>query len=208
MSVIVAYGDSNTWGFDPAAGVRFPADLRWTGVMRRELGAGFTVIEEGLNGRTSVFDDPIEPYRNGLTYLPPCLMSHAPLDLVIISLGCNDLKRRFSLSPGDIASGAERLVLAAKSLPVGPGDSAPDVILAAPAPVVDLTEYADMFEGAREKSLSLGARFRAVAKLHGVGFVDAGEHIHCSPKDGIHFESDQHARLGAVMAAAVRERLG
>jgi lysophospholipase L1-like esterase len=208
MSVIVAYGDSNTWGFDPAAGVRFPADLRWTGVMRRELGAGFTVIEEGLNGRTSVFDDPIEPYRNGLTYLPPCLMSHAPLDLVIISLGCNDLKRRFSLSPGDIASGAERLVLAAKSLPVGPGDAAPDVILAAPAPVVELIEYADMFEGAREKSLSLGARFRAVAKLHGVGFLDAGEHIHCSPKDGIHFEADQHARLGAVMAAAVRERLG
>ena len=77
MSVIVAYGDSNTWGYDPIAGVRFAADMRWTGVMSRELGAGFTVIEEGLNGRTSVFEDPIEPYRNGLAYLPPCLLSPA-----------------------------------------------------------------------------------------------------------------------------------
>ena len=82
MPVIVAYGDSNTWGYDPAAGARFPAGVRWTGVMSAALGADFRVIEEGLNGRTSVFDDPIEPYRNGLDYLPPCLLSHAPLDLI------------------------------------------------------------------------------------------------------------------------------
>jgi lysophospholipase L1-like esterase len=208
MSVIVAYGDSNTWGYDPAVGARFPADLRWTGVMSRELGAGFCVIEEGLNGRTSVFDDPIEPHRNGLTYLPPCLLSHAPLDLIIISLGCNDLKRRFSLSPNDIAQGVERLVLTAKSFPVGPAGGAPDVILAAPPPLVELTALADMFEGGREKSRALGERFRVIAQLHGIGFVDAGAHIQCSPLDGIHYEADQHARLGQIMAAAVKERLG
>jgi lysophospholipase L1-like esterase len=208
MSVIVAYGDSNTWGYDPAVGARFPADVRWTGIMQSELGASFKVIEEGLNGRTSVFDDPIEPHRNGLTYLPPCLLSHAPLDLLIISLGCNDLKRRFSLSPSDITQGVERLVLTAKSHPVGRAGAPPDVILAAPPPVVELTGFADMFDGAGEKSLELGRRYRALAKLHGIGFVDAGEHIHCSPLDGIHFEADQHARLGRVMAAAVKERLG
>jgi lysophospholipase L1-like esterase len=208
MSVIVAYGDSNTWGYDPAAGARFPADVRWTGVMRQALGAGFTVIEEGLNGRTTVRDDPIEPHRSGLAYLPACLMSHAPLDLLIISLGCNDLKRRFSLPASEIALSAERLVLTAKSFPVGPGGAAPDIILTAPPPVVELTAFAEMFEGAREKSLELGARYRAVAELHGVGFVDAGAHIHCSPLDGIHFEADQHARLGRVMAAAAKARLG
>ena len=208
MSVILAYGDFNTWGYDPATGARFPAGVRWTGVMSQQLGAGFSVIEEGLSGRTTVFDDPIEPHRNGREYLPPCLLSHAPLDLLIISLGCNDLKRRFSLPPGDIALGAERLVVIAKSLPVGRDGAPPDIILAAPPPVAELTAFADMFEGAQEKSRSLGARYRAVAKLHGVGFVDAGEHIHCSPLDGIHFEADQHARLGRVMAAAARERLG
>ncbi len=206
--VVVAYGDSNTWGYDPATGARFAAGLRWTGVMSQELGGGFSVIEEGLSGRTSVFDDPIEPYRNGLAYLPPCLLSHAPLDVLIISLGCNDLKRRFSLSPGDIALGVERLVVTAKSLPVGRAGATPDIILAAPPPVAELTAFADMFEGAQEKSRGLGARYRAVAKLHGVGFLDAGEHIRCSSLDGIHLESDQHARLGRVMAAAVREQLG
>jgi lysophospholipase L1-like esterase len=208
MSVIVAFGDSNTWGYDPATGTRFAADRRWTGVMRRELGAGFSVIEEGLNGRTSVFDDPIEPHRNGLTYLPPRLLSHAPLDLVVIALGCNDLKSRFALMPSDIALGAERLVLTAKSLPVGPAGGAPEVILVAPPPVAELTAFAEMFAGSQEKSLALAARFRAIATLHGIGFVDAGEHVRCSPLDGIHFEADQHARLGKALAAAAKARLG
>ena len=208
MSVIVAYGDSNTWGFDPAAGARFASGLRWTGIMQSALGAAHKVIEEGLNGRTTVFDDPIEPHRNGLTYLTPCLLSHAPLDLLVIALGCNDLKRRFWLSPGDIALGAERLILTAKSLAVGPAGAPPDIILVAPPPVVELTAYADMFEGAREKSRELGACYRAIAKTHGTGFVDAGEHIHCSPLDGIHFAADQHAILGRVIAAAAKERLG
>jgi lysophospholipase L1-like esterase len=208
MPVILAYGDSNTWGYNPATGARFAAEMRWTGVMSRELGADYRVIEEGLNGRTSVFDDPIEPYRNGLTYLPPCLLSHAPLDLIIIALGCNDMKRRFWMSPADIAHGVERLVLTAKSFPVGPTGGPPNIILVAPPSIVELSAFADLFEGAREKSHALGARYCAVAELHGIGFVDAGAHIHCSPLDGIHFEADQHARLGRVMAAAVKASLG
>jgi lysophospholipase L1-like esterase len=208
MSVVVAYGDSNTWGSDPATGARFAPNQRWTGVMSEALGGRFRVIEEGLRGRTTVFDDPIEPHRNGLAYLPACLLSHAPLDLVIISLGCNDLKTRFSLSPGDIALGVERLVVTARSLPVGPAGAPPDIIIAAPPPLAELTELAEMFEDGQEKSRGLAARYRAIARLHGVGFVDAGEHIHCSSLDGIHYEADQHARLGPVMAAAVRERLG
>jgi lysophospholipase L1-like esterase len=208
MAVIVAYGDSNTWGYDPAAAQRFAPDVRWTGVLQSALGPAHRVIEEGLNGRTTIFDDPIEPHRNGLTFLTPCLLSHAPLDLIIISLGCNDLKHRFWLTPGDIALGAERLVLMTKSLAVGPKGAPPQILLAAPPPVVELTAFAEMFEGAREKSHELGARYAAVARLHGVGFIDAGAHIHCSPLDGIHYEADQHAILGRAMAAAVKQRLG
>ena len=207
MPVIVAYGDSNTWGYDPARGERFAPEVRWTGAMAQTLGAPCKVIEEGLNGRTTVHDDPFEPHRNGLAYLDPCLLSHAPLDLIIIALGCNDLKHRFGLSPADIASGAERLVLTAKASNAGPNDKAPAVILVAPPPLVSLTDFADMFDGGLEKSQLLGARYRAVAALHGVGFVDAGKHIHCSPLDGIHYEADQHAILGAVMAQAVKQRL-
>jgi lysophospholipase L1-like esterase len=208
MYVVVAYGDSNTWGYDPAKSQRLASETRWTGVMAQALGQSYKVIEEGLNGRTTVHDDPFEPFRNWLTYLNPCLLSHAPLDLIVIALGCNDLKHRFGLTPGDIALGAERLVLTVKASTTGPADKAPEIILIAPPPLVALTAFADMFDGGPEKSHQLGARYRALAALHGVGFVDAREHIHCSPLDGIHFEADQHALLGAAVANAVRDRLG
>jgi lysophospholipase L1-like esterase len=207
MSVILVYGDSNTWGYDPATGTRFPPDVRWTGVMQNELGTAFKVIEEGLSGRTSVIDDPIEPYRSGIAYLPACLLSHAPLDLIILYLGSNDLKNRFSLSAGEIALGVERLVALTKSYPVGPDGRVPDVILVAPAPVAELTALAEIFAGAQRKSREFGVQFRAVAAAHNVGFFDAGEHIHCSPLDGLHYEAKEHGKLGRAMAAAVKDRL-
>ena len=106
MKTVLCYGDSNTWGFDPATRTRFPPHVRWTGVLGQRLGDGYQVIEEGLNGRTTRWDDPIEPDRNGLAYLRPCVESHQPLDLIVIMLGTNDLKRRFDLSASDIAQSA------------------------------------------------------------------------------------------------------
>ena len=208
MTVVVAFGDSNTWGYEPGAGGRLAPETRWTGVMQLELGPAWRVIEEGLNGRTTVFDDPIEPDRRGSDYLPPCLRSHAPLDLLIIALGCNDLKQRFSASAGDIANGAERLIQMARAEPVGPRGAPPAIILVAPPPLGRLSEFAEMFAGGVEKSKLLAARYRDVAERNGVGFVDAGEFVVCSDRDGIHFEADQHAILGRAMAAAARMVLG
>jgi lysophospholipase L1-like esterase len=208
MPVIVAFGDSNTWGYDPATESRFPPDVRWTGVMQRALGAGYRVIEEGLNGRTTVFRDPIEPDRCGADYLPPCLRSHAPLDLLIIALGANDLKKRFSVPAYDIGSGVERLILMARAEPCGPAGAPPAALIVAPPPLGKLSTWAEMFEGATEKSRQLAARYREIAERQRVGFVDAGEIIRCSDLDGVHFEADQHARLGAAMAVAARRALG
>jgi lysophospholipase L1-like esterase len=207
MAVIVAFGDSNTWGWEPKGATRYKPDVRWTGVMQRELGPGYRVIEEGLNGRTTVFDDPIEPDRRGADYLPPCLRSHAPLDLLIIALGCNDMKKRFSASPTDIASGAERLILMARAEAVGPDGAPPAILLVAPPPIGKLTDFAEMFEGAREKSLVLAQRYRAVAERQRVGFLDAGEFVACSDLDGVHFAPDGHTILGRAMAEAVRMTL-
>jgi lysophospholipase L1-like esterase len=204
MTVVVAFGDSNTWGYEPGAAGRFAPDTRWTGVMQLELGPAWRVIEEGLNGRTTVFDDPIEPDRRGSDYLPPCLRSHAPLDLLIVALGCNDLKQRFSASAGDIANGAERLIQRARAEPAGPRGGPPAIILVAPPPLGRLSAFSEMFAGGVEKSKLLAARYRDVAERNGVGFVDAGEFVVCSDRDGIHFEADQHAILGRALAAAAR----
>jgi lysophospholipase L1-like esterase len=204
MAVIVAFGDSNTWGADPATATRFAPETRWTGVMAAALGPPHRVIEEGLNGRTTVFVDPIEPDRRGADYLPPCLRSHAPRDLLIIALGCNDMKARFNVSAAEIASGAERLVIMAQAEGVGRNGAPPRVLLVAPPPIAKLTGLADMFRGAEPKSREIAARYAEVAQRRGIGFVDAGQFIHCSDLDGIHLEADQHALLGGAMAEAVR----
>ena len=207
MKTILCYGDSNTWGYDPATQTRFPRDVRWPGVLRSELGEGYLVIEEGLNGRTTVWDDPIEMDKNGATYLRPCIQTHKPMDLVIIMLGTNDLKTRFSLPAYDIASGAGVLVDIVKKSDTGIGGEAPEVLLIAPPPAVELTGFAEMFEDAVEKSGGFARHYRRVSNEKGCHYLNAGDHVESSPLDGIHLEVDMHTRLGKAMAAKVREIL-
>jgi lysophospholipase L1-like esterase len=208
MKTIVCFGDSNTWGFDPAIRGRLPSDQRWTGVLQSTLGSGYRVIEEGLNGRTTTVDDPIYPHRNGRDYLPPCLESHAPFDLVTIMLGTNDLKARFNRSSSDIAESAGILADFARCAPFGPENRPPKVLLIAPPPVTLLTELAEMFEGSEEKSRKFAKYYQLRAERLGIGFFDAGSVIRCSDLDGIHFEAAEHATLGRALAGKIREIIG
>jgi lysophospholipase L1-like esterase len=207
MKTILCYGDSNTWGYNPASGERYGPDERWAGVMRAALGSGYTVIEEGLNGRTTVWDDPYEEGLNGKTYLRPCLLTHHPLDLVIIMLGTNDLKHRYGLSAYDIAGGAGALVEIAQASGAGPEDGSPEVLLVAPAPVARLSGFALDFSGAEEKSRELGEQYRRFAEELGCAFLDAGQVVVSSDRDGIHLDPDQQAALGRALAAKVAELL-
>jgi len=207
MKTVLCYGDSNTWGYDPARQDRFARDERWPGVLRQELGEGYLVIEEGLNGRTTVWDDPIEGYKNGKEYLIPCLETHRPLDLVVIMLGTNDLKKRFSVSAFDVASGAGVLVDVVHKSAAGPNGGAPKVLLLAPPPVARLTEFAEMFEGAEAKSRKFPEHYRRIAEEQGCELLDTAQVIISSDLDGIHFEKGEHQKLGRAVAARVREIL-
>jgi lysophospholipase L1-like esterase len=208
MKTVLCYGDSNTWGYNPSTGARYAPDERWPGVMRAALGEGYTVIEEGLNGRTTVWDDPIEPGRNGKPYFLPCLLTHHPLDLVIILLGTNDLKHRFGLSAYDIARGAAVLVELAQASDAGPEDGPPEVLLVAPPPVARLTNFSLEFVGAEEKSRALGREYRLLAEELRCAFLDAGSVVISSDRDGIHLDLDQQAALGRALAAKVAALLG
>ena len=207
MRTILCYGDSNTWGYDPVSGVRFGREQRWPGVLARELGDGYYVVEEGLNGRTTVWEDPIFPHRNGREYLVPCLESHAPLDLVVVALGVNDLKARIGVSASDIADGAGALVETAQKSATGPGGGAPEVLLLAPPPVGDLGDAAEMFEGALEKSRGFSKHYARVADKYGCGLLDLAGLVSVSAIDGVHFEADEHEKIGREVAARVREAL-
>jgi lysophospholipase L1-like esterase len=201
---VLCYGDSNTWGYSPVDGTRYARDVRWPGVLRNELGAGYLVIEEGLSGRTTVWDDPIEGYKNGKEYLIPCLETHKPVDLVIILLGTNDLKMRFSVPASDIANGAGVLVDTVLKSATGPNGKAPLVLLLAPPPVAELTDFAEMFEGAEAKSERFSAHYWRVAQEKGCAFMDTAQVIASSNLDGIHFEPEEHKKLGRAVAKRVR----
>lgn len=207
MKTVLCYGDSNTWGYMPGTGERFPADVRWTGVLQRELSDDYQVIEEGLNGRTIVWDDPIEGYKNGKDYLIPCLESHRPIDLVVMMLGTNELKLRFSLSAYDIAEGVRVLVDIVQKSEAGPDGGSPALLLMAPPPVAKLTEYAEMFEGAQAKSRKFGEYYRRIAEEEGCDFFDTSGVIVSSDIDGIHLEEGEHQKLGKAMAKVVRKIL-
>ena len=136
MRTLLCFGDSNTWGYIPGSnGRRFPREARWPVRLQLALGDGWEVIAEGLNGRTATMDSPVGEGRNGLPYLVPCLHSHAPVDLLVIFLGTNDIGERFKLPEGDVARSVGRLV---KTRALGRGGAGrrarPEILVVCPPP--------------------------------------------------------------------------
>lgn len=210
---LLVYGDSNTHGTVPMARLgdmaRFDAATRWTGPFARALAPDWEVIEEGHPGRTTVHDDPVEgPHRNGLRILPAILESHRPIDLVLVMLGTNDLKLRFSVGPADIGLALERLVRTIRMSGCGPGGGSPAVMLVAPPPIVETGCLAAMFAGGEAKSRALGAEIRAAAGRCGAGSVDLGGRVAVSGLDGIHYDAATHARIASILTEAVRAQFG
>ena len=203
---ILCFGDSNTWGFNPANGARHPFGSRWTTLLAHTLGNGYRIIPEGMNGRTTVFEDPVEPGRNGLEYLLPCLVSHKPLDAVVIMLGTNDTKERFGLLPVDIALGMKRLVKLVQASDCGPGGKAPRVGIIAPAHV-NQAIVSGVFTGGPARSALLAQEYANVAKELGCAFLDASRCVSCGMPDGIHLDAQGHSTLGAEVARWIQSDL-
>jgi lysophospholipase L1-like esterase len=208
VRTITCFGDSNIYGAVPlstgVSGRRYARDRRWPGILRRELGNEWEVIEEGQPGRTTVRDDPIDgEHKSGIRALPICLESHAPVDLVVLMLGTNDLKHRFAATPGDITDSIEVLVKAIRSSAAGPAGVPPAVIIVAPPPILEVGHFAEMFLGGAEKSRRLGPAIEALARRCGMPFVDAGALIQSSAIDGIHLDGDAHRVLGTAIAKVV-----
>lgn len=214
MKTILCYGDSNTWGADPATGGRHGLHARWPGVLRDTLNEyappndpAFWVVEEGLSGRTTCRDDPVEGDRNGLKQIGAILESHKPIDLVVVLLGTNDLKVRFAPTAWDVARGAQRVGKAVLASETGNAGSAPKLLLIAPPPTGKLTYFRPMFGDCGEISRAMGGRYRQFAAELGCDFLDASSLIASSDLDGIHFEAPAHRTLGEAVAAKVREIL-
>ena len=209
MKNILCFGDSNTWGYSPVDGTRYPLDIRWTGVLQKSLGPNYHIIEEGLNGRTTFINEEGEearPFRSGSDVLPIILESHRPLYFVIIMLGTNDLKVEFNLSVEDIAQGAKTLcemVLNSEYL----ADNIPQILLVSPTHIGStiMPDQEEFFNQAREKSLQFAEHYeKAVAEI-GVHFLDAANIVEPSKVDGVHWDADQHVKFGKELSNLIQK---
>jgi lysophospholipase L1-like esterase len=212
MKNILCFGDSNTWGFIPESLTesyprRHPHDVRWTGVLARELGEGFRIIEEGQNGRTTVHDDPFALVRNAKAVLPALLESHKPLDLVVLMLGTNDLKNVFGVSPSEIAAGAKILVQTVLGSDAGLAAKPPRLLLMCPPTIGQLSHLPDLeakLTDAQARSQQLPKHYEAVAATLGCAYLNTQEIITPSPVDGIHLDAAAHQKLGKAVAEKIK----
>lgn len=183
MQQILVYADSLSWGIVPTTRRRLAFDQRWPGVLENALNDGtrrVRVIEDCLNGRRTVWDDPFKPGRNGLQGLAQRIEIHSPLALVVLMLGTNDFQSMHAHNAWHSAQGTAALVRAIREAPIEP-----------------------KFEGGEHRCIGLAESLRAVCGELGCAFFDAGSLIHASPQDGVHVDAAQHAELGAALAAPV-----
>lgn len=192
---IICYGDSNTYGYDTDTNGRFSESIRYPGALQKLAGAEYTIIEEGLSGRTTCFNDPLNEGLNGLDYLYPCLMSHGPFDTLIIMLGTNDCKERFSATPKNIADGMKRIIEKAKLLPVW--TNKPHILLVCPPPIqkgCESSPVAGEMGRCSEKSYHLSEEYKALAELEGIDYLDAGD-ADINQIDYMHLSAEGHRWL-------------
>ncbi|MEG2073268.1 MAG: SGNH/GDSL hydrolase family protein [Angelakisella sp.] len=199
---ILCYGDSNTHGYVAGKGTRLPFEARWTGILDKLLGGDFHIIEEGLSGRTTVFDDPIHEGLNGLATLLPIMMTHEPLDTMIVMLGTNDTKDRFCASPTVCGIGMQRLVEKAMAVPAWRGSA--DIIIVAPAPIDPRMKDEGMGERCSERSLGLAPRYRMVAEQCHCRFLDAAPIAEVSSEDYMHLSREGHSALAHALYAMLK----
>ena len=196
MKTIMCYGDSLTWGYDPRDGTRYPFDQRWPGVLEHELGSGFRVIEEALNGRTTVTDSPYLPNRSGRVMLEPLLESHAPIDLCILMLGTNDVAPICHLTPSDVACGCLALIWTIEKSQAGPDGAPPEILLVAPPLMGPISGTMELFyKGGEEALKELPKKYKTVADSSGCHFLDARKHVKASKVDGVHLDPPAHRAL-------------
>ena len=213
MKHIVCFGDSNTHGYcaDPKdcaeGGDRFNEQERWTCLLQEKLGPDYRVLEEGLSGRTTVFDDPIHEGMRGLDDILPCLMSHEPVDLLVVMLGTNDTKARFGANAAVIGIGMQRLLDKAKSIPAW--RHKPNILLVCPPHIgqglYNCPDGIPMGPGCPEKSQALAPCYKALAEANGYAFLDAEGVAEFNKIDCMHLTAKGHRQLAARLAELIPE---
>lgn len=211
MQQVLVYGDSLSWGIIPTTRRRLPFEQRWPGVMEMSLcaaGLKARVIEDCLNGRRTVWDDPFKPGRNGVVGLAQRIEIHSPLALVVLMLGTNDFQSVHDNNAWHSSQGILALVSAIRTAPIEPGMPAPPVLVIAPPAIrTPKGSMAPKFDGGDRKCVGMAAAYQKACEEIGCHYFDAGSVITSSSVDGVHLDPEQHYTLGKAVAAVVKPLL-
>ena len=196
---ILCFGDSNTFGYIPGRGGRYNCHTRWPGRLQELLGSEYQVIEEGLCGRTTAFEDVTEPGRNGLDRIRDAVERSLPLDVLVIMLGSNDCKAQFGASAQEIAGGLEQVAAQAR----GGEASGFRVLLVAPAAMTDRVMHSGFGSEFDQRSIKvskeLAEAYEALARKYGCDFLDGSKVTQVSEIDGLHLDAEGHGRLAEAV---------
>ncbi|WP_062233323.1 SGNH/GDSL hydrolase family protein [Aureimonas sp. N4] len=210
MKTILCYGDSLTWGYDAEGPSRHAYADRWPSVIAHQLGDDVRIIPEGLNGRTTAYDDHLAAAdRNGARILPTMLASHEPIDVVILALGTNDLKRHTGGGTAfQAAAGIQRLIAVVREFRSTMGFAIPDVLIVSPPALVPTQDpdFHQMFGGAIEESRQLKSAYARVAQQEQCAHLAASDHCVATPLDGVHLDAENTRTLGFALASALKSR--
>ena len=212
MKEILCFGDSNTHGYMPGLGTRYPIDQRWSGLLGKLLGDGYHVVEEGMDGRTTAFEDDLQPWRSALGYIGPCVKTHAPLDLIIIMLGTNDSKTRYGVSAEEIGFGMQELIQRIETFfryNAGRAGACPKILIISPVPMPQTGGDPELNAESLQKQAGLAAVYKAVAEQYGCAFAAAEDWI--TPEqlgvDFCHFTPEAHRIFAEKTAELVHQLL-
>jgi lysophospholipase L1-like esterase len=211
MKSILCFGDSLTWGFMAGAWTRHRFEIRWPNVLAAGLDGKVLVIEEGMNGRTTAYDDPTDAAElNGAKALPIMLKSHEPIDLVIIMLGTNDLKFAARCRAFDAALGMGRLIEIVQHYPFNENYAPPQLLIISPPALVKTKDefFNDLWDHGIEESKKFAYHYAKLAKERGVNFFDAGSVAKADPVDGGHLDAANTQAIGEALVPVVKKILG
>jgi len=209
MKSILCFGDSNTWGYDPATKTRFSRDKRWTGLLQKYLGNKYYIVEEGLNGRTTNIDEKEEynlgyfrKNRSSLDLLPGLIESHYPLDLIVVMLGTNDLKSNFNRSANQIASDMK---LVCQSIISNEYFNSKSLLLISPTHIEENSDIIlDSFINTNHKAMALASLYKDISHDLCIDFLDASKIVKINTIDGIHWDATQHQDFALALSETIK----
>ena len=202
MKKIVCYGDSNTFGFVPAIGTRFDESIRWTGILAQKFKTEYDVVEEGANNRTGCSDNPAGFLYSAQRHFPKIIAKQKDVEILILSIGSNDLQYQYDISLKNFERGIENLIQIAQKYVRN--------IILIPSIILDENVLKGMFnvqfdETSISKSKKYGKVYKKLADLYGCRVFDINEFARPSSKDGLHYDEESHRIIAEKLEKFIRK---